>query len=349
MSDIGYMRLCLELAYQGRYLSLPNPMVGCVIVKDNMIVGQGFHECSGEPHAEIHALTAAGTQAHGASLYTNLEPCCHHGRTPPCVDAIIKAGIKKVIIAIEDPNPLVSGQGIATLQAANIEVTLGILAEEALHLNRAFFHFITTRKPYVIAKWAMSLDGQIATPDTNERQLSNSLSQQDAHELRQTSQAILIGSHTARLDNPSLTVRYIAPIARQPQRIVLNTQADLDATLKLFNGALPDKTWLVCAEEFFKSAQKKFSTTTTEIIPLPLHNNKIDLIALLNLLGQREIISLLVEGGRATLQEFFSLKVVQEITCYLTPWFIGNLPQKISLKPLNSKTLGTDIKIKSYL
>lgn len=347
MSDVEYMQECLALAHKGRYTTHPNPLVGCVIVKDDVIVGRGFHERAGEDHAEIRALKEAGVKAQGATLYVNLEPCCHKGRTAPCVEAIINAGIKKVVVAMEDPNPLVCSGGIKKLRAAKIDVIVGVLAEQAQVLNRAFVHYITQKIPFVIGKWAMSLDGQMKTPNPVDRQLSSAVSREDTHELRQCTQAILIGSQTARVDNPSLTVRFPEMVYRQPQRIVLNTRADLDPTSRLFNGDLPDKTWLVCSEAFYPTAQKRFDPKTTEIIPVSDSEQRINIPQLLKILGEREIISVLVEGGRMVLQEFFKIKAVDEIICYVTPWFVGDLPYKLQLRPLEAEACGPDIKIRT--
>jgi diaminohydroxyphosphoribosylaminopyrimidine deaminase / 5-amino-6-(5-phosphoribosylamino)uracil reductase len=352
MSDTQYMQQCLTLARQGRYTTHPNPMVGCVIVKDDSVIGKGFHTHAGEAHAEIIALQEAGARARGATLYVNLEPCCHQGRTPPCVDAIVKAGIKKVVVAMEDPNPLVLGGGIRKLKDAGIEILVGVLAPEAEHLNRAFCHYITAKTPFIIAKWAMSLDGEMKTPNPNERQLSSAVSQENTHELRQCTQAILIGSNTARADNPSLTVRFPDvpdAIYRQPQRIIVNTHADLDPHSRLFNGDLPGKTWLVCADEFFKTAQQNFNAKTTEIIGIPNSASRINLTELLKILGEREIMSVLVEGGKTVLKEFFKIKQVHEIICFVTPWYVDGLPHKLQLQPLHAEISGPDIKITSQL
>lgn len=349
MSDHHYMQRCLELAAEGRYTTHPNPMVGALIVHDNVIISEGFHEHAGGAHAEVVALDKAGSKAKGATLYVNLEPCCHQGRTSPCVEAIIKAGIQKVVIAIEDPNPLVAGGGIKRLQQAGIEVITGVLADEAQILNRAFIHYITHKTPFITAKWAMSLDGEMTTRNPEERQLSSAVSQEKTHELRQCMQAILIGSTTAKTDNAALTVRYTARVFRQPQRIVVNTKADLDPHLRLFNGELPGKTWLVCGEAYAKAAAKRFNPATTEIITAPLLDGHIDLTALLKILGAREIMSILVEGGKTILKEFFKIKAVHEIICYVTPWYIDGLPHKLQLQPLQAEISGPDIKISTKL
>lgn len=350
MSDMDYMKQCLVLAAKGKCSTFPNPMVGSLVVKDNAIVGEGFHLRAGEAHAEIHALNAAGERARGATLYVSLEPCCHQGRTPPCVDAIIKSGIKKVVIAMQDPNPKVSGQGMQKLRAAGIEVVCGVLEQEAQELNRAFVHYITTKRPFVVAKWAMSLDGLMQTQNPHERQLTDGLSQSDLHETRQLLQGILIGSETARMDNPSLTVRFAQEIQRQPQRIVLNSSADLDPQLKLFNGELPGKTWLVCTDQYFEKACARFDAQFVEVIAVAANAfGKVDIMALLNLLGERELMSVLVEGGRKVLNEFFKLSCVNEIECYLAPYWVGDLPHKLKLNLTEVQTLGDDRKIKGCL
>ena len=347
-SECDYMKLCLQLAAEGRYTTMPNPMVGCVIVKDERIVGQGVHLAPGSAHAEIQALRQAGNEAQGATLYVNLEPCCHYGRTPPCVPEIIKAGIKKVVFAMEDPNPEVLGRGSQALQQHSLKVVQGVLKEEAFALNRAFCHYMTHSTPYVLAKWAMSLDGQMETSNASERQLTGGEAQQDVHELRQSTQAIMIGSHTAQLDDPALTVRHCAQILRQPQRIVVNKAADLNPALKLFNGTLPGKTWLACAETVYTQAKTRFNPDSTELLPAPVNAaGLIDLEALLKLLGQRAIMSLLVEGGRTLLNSFFQAKAVQEIITYICPTLMSNLPQKQALASFHFELLGPDVKIRT--
>lgn len=342
-----WMQKTLDLAARGQYSAQPNPMVGCLIVKNNQIIGEGFHLKPGAPHAEIHALNLAGEHAVGADVYVNLEPCCHFGRTPPCVDALIKAQVKRVYIATLDPNPRVQGGGVQKLQAANIEVKVGVLQTQAQQLNRIFFHYINTQTPYVIGKWAMSLDGKLSVAEADNKTLSSPESLVDLHRLRQRSAAILIGAETARQDNPSLTVRFSEPAAliHHPQRIVLNTAADLPLHLKLFNGHLPGQTWLICAPEAAKSAMQKFPAHSTRVLPCTTCADKIDLPALLALLGQLEIASLLVEGGAQILKNFFIQNLVNEVTAYCTPWIISDLPHKIKLHTVSLANFGQDCKI----
>ncbi len=344
-----FMQKALELALQGRYSTQPNPMVGAVLVQNNHIVGQGFHQKAGEAHAEILALQDAGAAAEGASLYINLEPCCHFGRTPPCSEALIAAKIKTVFIATLDPNPLVAGQGVQALKAAGIEVNVGLEESAARHLNRAFFHYITQKRPYLVGKWAMSLDGQMSVHPHDDRLLSGHESLVDLHDLRRQHPAILIGSVTAAMDNPSLTVRHGGHNARQPQRIVLNTCANLSPDLRLFNGELPGQTWLFCDETRYTEACQRFSPNTTRIFACPTQGALLDLHAVVRLLGAEEIMSVLVEGGRKLLNAFFQDALIDEVVTYLTPWIIAAGKHKQALLPLRAEVLGHDLKIQTLL
>ena len=239
-----YMSLALQLAEKGRFSVSPNPCVGCVIVKNNSVVAQGFHQRAGGAHAEIIALQAAGVEANGATAYVTLEPCCHQGKTPPCTNALIAAGIKKIYVACVDPNPQINGAGIAALRLGGIEVEVGLCATEALQLNEIFFHFIKTKRPFVIAKWAMSLDGKTQVNAGDHRQISCAESQRHTHELRQSVDAILVGANTAMLDNPQLTARSDQPIHKQPIRIVLAGCDPFPEDLKIFNDGHSSKTFV---------------------------------------------------------------------------------------------------------
>lgn len=207
MDDQYFMELALRLARERKGLTHPNPTVGCVIVKDGKVIAQANHERAGLPHAEAKALSIAGESARGSTLYVTLEPCTHFGRTPPCVDAIIKAGVKRVVIATLDPNPLVSGKGVQRLKEAGIEVTVGVLEEEAKRLNEDFFTYITKGRPYITLKFAQSLDGSLATKDYHSKWISSEESRKYAHRLRAEASAVLVGINTVLRDNPSLTVR----------------------------------------------------------------------------------------------------------------------------------------------
>ncbi len=343
------MKKALELAYLGRYSVHPNPMVGCLIVKNNQIIGEGFHQKRGEAHAEIHALKQAGAQAKDGSAYITLEPCCHFGRTPPCTDALIAAGLRNVYVAVLDPNPLVQGKGVAALRAAGIKVEVGECAEEASHLNRAFFHYIRNKTPYLIGKWAMSLDGHMSTHPLDERVLSGHESLMDLHDLRHQTPGILIGAGTAASDNPALTVRHYGPQARQPQRIVLNHQGDLSPKLKLFNGELPGQTWLFCSELHYNQATQRFATETTKVFACPLLAGQLDLKKAIEIIGKEEISSVLIEGGRTLLEAFFEADLINEVISYHTPWIIGGPNRKQALTALSCTPLGQDYKMQALI
>lgn len=328
-----YLLLALSLAECGRFSVSPNPMVGCVIVKDGQIIGKGYHERAGEAHAEIHALGEAGDNAKDATLYLTLEPCCHFGRTPPCTKAIIKAGVKKVVVATLDPNPLMSGKGLKELVDAGIEVEVGICEEAAQKLNQIYFHFIKHQRPFVIAKWAMSLDGKTITHPDDERHISSIKTQQSAHALRQQVDAILIGSKTAIADDPQLTVRYSSsPIQKHPVRIILSTNGTLPLSLKLFSGEIPGKTIVATTKPLDPNHQKIFSQKNIEVLLLPENKlGQVDLHALLIELGNRQITSLLVEGGMTTHESFFNENLINQTHVYIAPVIIGKREKKIKL------------------
>lgn len=336
-----YMQQALALAERGRLSVSPNPMVGCIIVKNGHIIGQGYHQQAGDAHAEIIALQAAGEAAHGATAYVTLEPCAHHGKTPPCTDALIAAGINDIVVATQDPNPLVSGKGIATLQAHGITVTTGILKAEATQLNEIFFHYMRYHRPFVIAKWAMSLDGKTVTAEHDDKRISSTASEHSVHALRQQVDAVLIGAETARHDDPLLTVRHVSPgcIGKQPIRIVLSSQGNLPVTLKLFDQAMPSQTIVVVANTAASPTLPKH----IEILRLPTNiEGLIDLPSLLQTLGARGITSLLVEGGMATHHHFFREQLVNKVCVYLAPVIIGSLDKKHWLPTLTLDRLAHD-------
>ncbi|MDR2006241.1 MAG: bifunctional diaminohydroxyphosphoribosylaminopyrimidine deaminase/5-amino-6-(5-phosphoribosylamino)uracil reductase RibD, partial [Acidaminococcales bacterium] len=234
--DETYMRRALEVAALARGRVTPNPMVGAVLVKDNEVVAEGWHEKAGTAHAEIVALDRAGQAAADATLYVTLEPCSHHGRTGPCADALIAAGVKKVFVAVRDPNPLVAGKGIERLKEAGVEIVEGLLAKEAKKLNEIFFKWITTSLPFVAMKYAMSLDGKIAAKTGDSKWISGSLSRETAHDLRNTYDGIMVGVGTVEADDPALTCRLAG--GRNPVRIVADSRARISLTARLLRDGL---------------------------------------------------------------------------------------------------------------
>lgn len=336
-----YMQLALQLAEKGRFTVSPNPMVGCVIVKNNQIVGEGYHQRAGGAHAEIHALQKAGDQTKDAILYVTLEPCCHYGKTPPCIHALIQAQIKKVYVACMDPNPLVAGKGIESLRLAGIEVECGLLENEATELNQIFFHYITHQRPFVIAKWAMSLDGKTITHPHDSRSISSHSSQIDSHHLRKQVDAILVGGKTALHDDPLLTVRY-EHHHKQPIRIVLTAKGNLPLHLKLFDPTLA-KTIVVTTHTADQAWIKTLHDRQIETIILPTDSNqRINLLSLLDELGKKEIMSLLVEGGMITHEQFIKTNLINQLHVYLAPVMIGSLEKKHPATTLNVKQHDND-------
>ncbi len=340
-SHLEYMQQALQLAKEGQYTVSPNPMVGCIIVKNGIIVGKGFHQRAGLAHAEIHALQQAEDKAHGADVYVTLEPCAHHGRTPPCTDALVAAKVKKVFVACLDPNPLVSGKGIDTLRAAGIEVEVGLCQEEALRLNEIFFHYITHRTPFVISKWAMSLDGLTITHNDDSKQISCKASRYHAHHLRQVVDAILVGAKTIHTDDPELTARYShTPITKQPIRIILSTQGNLPNHAKIFNTSA--KTIIASTKAIDR---KKLSSAVENCIIPTTSDGLMNLHYLLKELGNREITSLLVEGGMETHRHFINANLVNKYHVYVAPVIIGSLTQKRQLSNVDIAILDKDAHI----
>ena len=239
MADESYIQLAIEIAKKGTGSVSPNPLVGCVIIKDNKIIGAGYHQKFGEEHAEINAINSSAESVEGSTLYVNLEPCSHHGKTPPCVDRIIKEKIKRVVIGTLDVNPLVSGNGVKALKKAGVDVKVGVLENECIELNKFFFKYITSKLPYVTLKAAQTLDGMIADKNKNSEWISSKESRKYVHWLRARYDAVLIGSDTAKIDNPKLTVRMVE--GRNPYRVVLDSKLSLKTDLYLFKNNF-DKT-----------------------------------------------------------------------------------------------------------
>lgn len=312
-SDLNFMARALELAWRGVGLTSPNPRVGAVIVRGGKILGEGFHERAGLPHAEINAIADAKQHGHalaGATLYVTLEPCSTHGRTPPCTDAIKREKFKRVVVGATDPNPKHAGHGLTLLRRAGIAVASGVLADEAQALNRDFNQWIVTGKPWVVAKIAMSLDGRIALPAGRGRWLTGPAARRVAHQLRWESDAILVGAETVRVDNPQLTVRLpgrssAAQKKLQPWRVVLTR-----------TGKLPRKRLHLFTDEF------KERTLVYRSMPIP---------KVLTDLGKRGVTNVLIEGGGKVLGEAFAAGVVNEIAFFVAPRRIGSGPMAIDL------------------
>lgn len=353
--DTMYMARALELAARGRGRTSPNPMVGCVVVRDGAIVSEGHHEMAGGPHAEVNALRTAGDVSN-ATVYVNLEPCCHFGKTPPCVDLLKEKRPKRLVAAMKDPNPRVSGRGFAALREAGVEVTVGVLEAEARRLNEAFVKFVTTGLPFVIAKAGMSLDGKIATRTGHSQWVTSEESRLKVHELRDAVDAILVGSRTVMLDNPSLTTRLPGSAGKDPVRVILDSADYLDTSRKVFQMQSSAPTWVAVAEpREIPGAQ--------EVITVGTRESGLDLAELMRGLGARGIMSVLIEGGGTTHASAFEAGVVDKVMFFVAPKIVGGrdaisavegvgvetMNDAIELTDLKATPVGPDLLIEAYV
>ena len=373
--QVAYMRHALALATRARGRTSPNPMVGAVIVKADRIIGEGFHPRVGEPHAEIFALREAGSAAQGATMYVTLEPCCHFGRTPPCTRALIAAGIAEVHIAMLDPNPLVAGKGQAELDAAGIRTTVGLGANEAADLNEAFVKYITTRLPFVTAKFAMSLDGKIATRAGDARWISGAESRVRVHALRDASDALLVGVNTILADDPQLTTRLDSstperqskdahhPDVHHPLRIIVDSCGRIPLTTRVLDPALPSRTIIATTAQMPAATRHALESRGVEVWVLPEREKRVDLSALMRKLGEREITTVLAEGGGTLLASLFEQGLVDKVLAFVAPIVIGgdsaptpvrgagiaHLTDALRLDRVSVERIGADVLISGYV
>ncbi len=320
--DSRFMARALKLAVRAKGRTSPNPLVGAVIVKSGKKIAEGYHKKAGEKHAEIAALEKAGPQARGAEMYVTLEPCCHTGRTGPCTDAIIEAGIKKVFLAMRDPNPLVAGKGIARLKKAGIKVSEGVMREEAKEVNAAFAKFITGGLPYVTLKAACSLDGKIAAEGGESKWISNSHSRKLVHEMRSESDAILVGVNTLLRDNPRLNVRPVKKGVKQPIRVIVDTSLKSPPDARIFNSRGGGVIVATSRNASGKRA-KALAKRGAEIIRLPERKGMVSLKALMKALAKRDIVTVLLEGGSTLYSEALSIGIVDRVAIFFAPLLIG--------------------------
>lgn len=318
------MRHALALAKKGLYTTTPNPRVGCVLVRNDAVVGEGWHERAGQPHAEAMALRHAGDQANGSTAYVTLEPCSHHGRTPPCADALVAAGVTHVVVATLDPNPLVSGQGVARLRAAGVTVQTGLCEAEAQELNIGFMTRMRLGRPWVRAKAAASIDAVTALPDGKSQWITGEAARADGHRWRARACAILTGYGTVRDDDPRLTVRHI-DTERQPIRVVVDARLETPAdakVLRLENGQIDPATVLVYAQDP-QSRAAGLQDLGVHLLPLPNDSGKVDLAGLIHHLGDREINELHVEAGFKLNGSLQREQCIDEWLLYFAPCFLG--------------------------
>jgi len=356
--DRRHMSRALELARRGTGTVSPNPRVGAVLVKEGEIIGEGYHTCYGAPHAEAEALSnCKASSAQGSTLYVTLEPCSHTGKTPPCAETLIRAGVRRVVVGVQDPNPKVNGKGIERLKQAGVSVEVGCLAEACHELNETFFHYIVHKRPFVTLKLAATLDGRIAAPDGNSRWISCEESRHFVHTLRAESDGVLVGARTVLQDDPELTVRLVP--GRNPRRIVLDANHLVPSTARVF--APHESRPTLRAISAARTAPPKDAASAWEYLSLPTDGDgHFALDSLLLALGQRQITSLLVEGGARLGSALLQEKLVDKLFLFVAPALLGagtaavTLPNVRGMGDLTTfsrpewRPLGTDILFRGY-
>lgn len=363
MDDNAYMHQALDLAEKGRGWTSPNPMVGAIVVKGDQVVGRGYHRRAGEPHAEVHAIDDAGERARGATLYVTLEPCNHVGRTPPCTRKIIDAGIRRVVVAMADPNPRVKGGGNAFLQNHGIAVATGVCEKKARDLNESFIAWITTGRPFVVVKCAATLDGRIATRTGDSRWVTGAVARQYGHRIRHAVDGILVGVGTVKRDDPSLTTRIDGESGTDPTRIILDTHLSLPPTAKMLHQASDAPTWVICGPDAGPDRRKRLEESGARVISASLKADRIDLSALMGQLGPMGITSLLIEGGGTVIGSALAAAIVDKICLFYAPKILGgddgvpicrgkgpeSMQHSLPVHDLSVIRLGGDVLLQGYL
>lgn len=357
----NFMRLALDLASKGRGRVEPNPMVGCVIVKDGNVAGRGWHEFYGGPHAEVNALADAGAAAEGADVFVTLEPCAHFGKTPPCTDALIRAKVRRVIMAMADPFPQTSGVGPRRLSEAGIAVETGLLEQEARELNAPYLKMIERKQSYLIAKWAMSLDGKIATRTGDSQWISAEESRRIVHQWRSEVDAVMVGLGTLLHDDPELTCRIDG--GRSPRRIVVDTHAATPLASRIVATARQVETIIAAADDAPPERVGALQDAGCTVIPLPSSSGRIAMADLLTAAAERRITNIMVEGGGGLLASIFEQRAADEVRVFVAPVFIGGesaptplegcgadcIAQCLRLRTMHSRRIGTDVLIEGRL
>jgi len=323
------MRRALELAARGAGLVEPNPMVGAGVVKDGEVVGEGYHHSFGEAHAEVNALASAKSNARGATLYVTLEPCCHAGKTPPCTRGIIKAGIKKVVAAMQDPNPAVNGKGFEELKSSGIEVETGLLEAEARRLNAPYIKLTTRGIPFFIAKWAMSLDGKISTSAGESRWITCETARVEAHRLRALASAVMIGAGTALADDPLLTARMAGGI--NPARVIVDSHCRLEPASRLVRSIKEAPLIVAVTEEAPEEKTQRLERAGCTILTFPAKDSKVDLTELAKRLGRMMMTNVIIEGGSELLGSSFDERLIDRVAVFIAPKLIGGRDAKTPL------------------
>jgi diaminohydroxyphosphoribosylaminopyrimidine deaminase / 5-amino-6-(5-phosphoribosylamino)uracil reductase len=363
MNDILYMKMALDLAKQGIGYTSPNPMVGAVVVKDGKVVGKGWHQMPGGPHAEVYALDDAGEKAKGADLYVTLEPCNHHGKTPPCTEKIIASGIRRVIMAMTDPNPDVAGGGAKRLEQAGITATSGVCEKESRRLIEFFTKYVKTKRPFVILKMAATLDGRIATRTGDSKWITGEASRKYVHELRHAVDAIMVGVNTVKKDDPQLTTRIDGKKSIDPKRIILDTNLSIPDNAKVLHNDSPSDTIIITSNSASLEKKSRLEKLGAQIIDAKLNDNLIDLNDLMDHLGKMRITSLLIEGGSRVAAEALKSGIVDKVCFFYAPKILGGddgapmlrgegpdlMNQCIQLKDVSIRRFDDDLMVEGYI
>lgn len=346
MEHNKFMRRAIELAYEGLGAVNPNPLVGAVVVKENQIITEGCHERYGAWHAERNALTRCDQQVQGATMYVTLEPCCHYGKTPPCTDIIIQHGIAKVYVGILDPNPLVAGQGVDKLRQAGIEVEIGLMADEIRYMNRVFLKYITKGLPWVTLKYAMTIDGKIATHSGHSKWITNQEARQRVHQLRREYIAIMVGIGTVLADDPMLDCRLDTP-GRQPIRIVVDSKARIPVDSKLVQTAGQLPTIVVHTAQADPQRVHSLVRHQIECIECSDQNGEVDIQEMLRILGKRKIDAILLEGGGTLNYAFIKHNLVDQLYAFIAPKIIGGKEAKTPVEGLGVSHMNEAIELQN--
>ncbi len=356
------MSKAISLARKGSGWVNPNPMVGALVVRDGRIIGEGFHDHFGSPHAEVEAISNSSEPVDGAMLVVTLEPCIHQGKTPPCAHLIVEKRIKKVIIGMEDPNPLVNGAGIAYLKQNGVEIETGILETDCRRLNEVFVHFITTGLPFVLLKSAMTLDGKTATVTHASRWITGDHSRKLVHKIRQEYSAIMVGADTVIYDDPMLNTRLDGKTGRDPVKVIADSHARVPLTAKIFQYN-PQLTIIATTVQACPEKRKSIERLGAQVMICPMKNNKLDLIYLMQALGKMEVDSVLIEGGSTLAYAALQAGIVNKVMSFIAPKILGGslaptpvggsgielMEEAIPLKGMKFKKIGQDFLVEAYL
>lgn len=364
MDDPYFMNIALDLASKGTGYTSPNPMVGAVVVnQEGKIIGKGWHESVGGPHAEVNAIDDAGEIAKGATLFVTLEPCNHEGRTPPCTRKILSAGIKRVVMAMTDPNPDVSGGGAAFLKQNGILVESGVCESQARRLNESIIKYVRTKRPFVTLKCAATLDGRIATRTGDSKWVTGKASRKYVHEMRHAVDAIMVGINTVNADNPSLTTRLEEKKGVDPKRIILDTNLSILEDAKVLQSASESDTIIITGNSVLSEKRNRLEKMGVTLIEGDVKDSRIDLNALMTRLGQMEITSLLIEGGGQVASSSLKAKVVDKVCFFYAPKILGGddgvpmcsgegpelMAQSIPVNDITVQRFDNDVMIEGYI